>query len=98
MAETTALVSNVLAPVWVPIYAVPIVVALVWASYRTIARVFKWLTIVLGAYIITAFLTNVDWASAPERTIAPTIEWTPRYFAVLVAVFGTTMSPYLFFC
>jgi Mn2+/Fe2+ NRAMP family transporter len=97
MAETTALVTHVRASFFLPVYATLIVCALVWSSYRTIARIFKWLTLVLGAYVITAFLANVDWAEAFRSTLVPHIAWTPAYFSVLVAIFGTTMSPYLFF-
>jgi len=97
MAETTALVTHVPTTAWLPIYTVAIVAALVWTSYRTIARIFKWLTLVLGAYVITAFLTAVDWPTALRTTFVPRIAWTREYFSVLVAIFGTTISPYLFF-
>jgi Mn2+/Fe2+ NRAMP family transporter len=70
---------------------------LVWSSYRTIARVFKWLTLVLGAYVVTAFVAGVDWRLALHATLVPHVEWSRQFFAVLVAIFGTTISPYLFF-
>jgi len=69
----------------------------VWTSYRTIARIFKWLTLVLAAYVLAALFTRVDWHDALRSTIVPRIEWTRAYFALLAAVFGTTISPYLFF-
>jgi Mn2+/Fe2+ NRAMP family transporter len=97
MAETSALVTRVPTAVWLPLYAGLIGAALIWTSYRAIARIFKWLTLVLGAYVITAFLAGVDWGAALAHTFVPHIEWTNEYFAVLVAVFGTTISPYLFF-
>src|SRR5262249_8700331 len=55
MAGASALVTGVPAVAWVPIYALVLTTALIWTSYRTIARVFKWLTLVLGAYVLTAF-------------------------------------------
>src|SRR6185436_20872657 len=97
MAEATTLVTHVSALVWVPAYACAIVIALVWASYRAIARVFKWLTLVLGAYVLTAFFTTIDWPAALRMTVLPSVTWTRDYFSVLVAIFGTTISPYLFF-
>jgi NRAMP (natural resistance-associated macrophage protein)-like metal ion transporter len=97
MAEATAMVSGVPAAVWVPLYSVTIVVLLVWSSYRTIARVFKWLTLVLLAYVATAFVAHVDWRAALTATLVPRIELSRRFFAVLEAIFGTTISPYLFF-
>jgi NRAMP (natural resistance-associated macrophage protein)-like metal ion transporter len=97
MAEATTLVTGVPTVACVAIYAAIITAALVWTSYRTIARVFKWLTLVLGAYVITAFVVTVDWRLALRTTFVPHLELTRDFFAVLVAIFGTTISPYLFF-
>jgi Mn2+/Fe2+ NRAMP family transporter len=70
---------------------------LFWTSYRQIARIFKWLTLVLFAYVITAFLAHPDWVAVARATFIPHIEWTKSYLAVLVGILGTTISPYLFF-
>jgi Mn2+/Fe2+ NRAMP family transporter len=97
MADATRLVTGVPAAVWVPLYTGAIIAALAWSSYRTIARVFKWLTLVLLAYVATAFVAHVDWNAAVRATLFPHVEWSRRFFAVLEALFGTTISPYLFF-
>jgi NRAMP (natural resistance-associated macrophage protein)-like metal ion transporter len=97
MAEATALIIPVRAAIWVPVYVGAIITLLLWSSYRTMARVFKWLTLVLLAYVATAFVAHVDWATAIRMTLVPHVEWSRDFFAVLVAVFGTTISPYLFF-
>jgi len=97
MAEATALVTKLPGALFLPVYASVIIGALVWTSYRTIARMFKWLTLVLGAYVLTAFLTSVDWHTAFQMTLLPHLEFTRDFLAVLVGVFGTTISPYLFF-
>ena len=97
MAEAAAMVSGVPAAVWVPVFSVMIVALLGWSSYRTIARVFKWLTLVLLAYVATAFVAHVDWRAALMATLVPRVELSRRFFAVLEAIFGTTISPYLFF-
>ena len=81
----------------VPIYGVVIVGLLMWSTYRTIARVFKWLTLVLLAYVVTAFVADVDWQRAILATLVPHVEWSRSFFSVLVAILGTTISPYLFF-
>jgi Mn2+/Fe2+ NRAMP family transporter len=73
------------------------VALVVFASYRLVARVFKWLTLSLFAYVITAFLVHPAWKPIVLATFIPHIEWTKEYFAVLVGIFGTTISPYLFF-
>src|SRR5438128_1685389 len=97
MAEATTLVTGVSGFVWLPLYATMIVVLLVWSSYRTIARIFKWLTLVLGAYVLTAFSVPVDWRSALAATLVPRVQLSREFFSLLVAIFGTTISPYLFF-
>jgi Mn2+/Fe2+ NRAMP family transporter len=70
---------------------------LFWLSYRRIARIFKWLTLALFAYVIAAFLAHVDWGAALRSTVVPHIEWSREYLSVLVGILGTTISPYLFF-
>jgi NRAMP (natural resistance-associated macrophage protein)-like metal ion transporter len=97
MAEATMMVTGAPAAVMVPVFALTIVVLLVWSSYRTIARVFKWLTLVLLAYVVTAFVARVDWRLALRATLIPHVEWSRGFFSVLVAILGTTISPYLFF-
>jgi Mn2+/Fe2+ NRAMP family transporter len=64
---------------------------------RTIARIFKWFTVALLAYILAAFLAKPDWHAVFESTFIPRIQWSNAYLATLVAIFGTTISPYLFF-
>jgi NRAMP (natural resistance-associated macrophage protein)-like metal ion transporter len=97
MAESTALVSGVHRGVWLPLYAGVLTSALVWTSYRTIARLFKWLTLVLAAYILTALFIQVDWRVALISTVVPQVRFTREFLEVLVAILGTTISPYLFF-
>jgi Mn2+/Fe2+ NRAMP family transporter len=70
---------------------------MLWASYKTFARVFKWLTLVLFAYVLTSFYAHVDWRHALAATVVPHLEWSRGFLAVLMAILGTTISPYLFF-
>jgi NRAMP (natural resistance-associated macrophage protein)-like metal ion transporter len=97
MAEATQMVTGVSQFFWTPFYTILIVSLLFWLSYRHIARIFKWLTLVLFAYAITAFLAYADWSAVLRATFLPHIEWTRAFIAVLVAILGTTISPYLFF-
>ena len=97
MAEATMMVTGAPVALMVPVYGVVIVSLLMWSSYRSIARVFKWLTLVLLAYVLTAFVARVDWRLALHVTLIPHIEWSRAFFSVLVAILGTTISPYLFF-
>ena len=97
MAEATQMVTGAPIVLSVPVYGVVIVGLLMWSSYRTIARLFKWLTLVLLAYVLTAFVAHVDWRLALHMTLVPHVEWSRSFFSVLVAILGTTISPYLFF-
>jgi NRAMP (natural resistance-associated macrophage protein)-like metal ion transporter len=97
MAEVTAMVTGISPLVWTPLYAALIVGLLFALSYRQIVRVFKWLTIVLFAYVVTAFLSSADWRSVLANTFIPHIQLSEAYLSVLVGIFGAALSPYLFF-
>jgi len=97
MADAMQMVTRIRAYFWTPFFALSIAALLFWTSYRQIARIFKWLTLVLFAYVITAFLAHPDWVAVARATFIPHIEWTKSYLAVLVGILGTTISPYLFF-
>ena len=86
-------------PIWsmvVPIAAI-IVVIQVWGSYHLIVRIFKWLTLSLFAYVIAAFLAGPDWTAVLQATLIPKLHLDGQYLTTLVAILGTTISPYLFF-
>jgi Mn2+/Fe2+ NRAMP family transporter len=62
-----------------------------------ISRIFKWLTLTLFAYIAAAFLAKPHWREVLWGTLIPTIHLDNKYLMTLVAILGTTISPYLFF-
>jgi NRAMP (natural resistance-associated macrophage protein)-like metal ion transporter len=97
MAEATELVTGLDHHALIPSYGVVLVLLLFFSSYRHIARVFKWLTLVLFAYVGAGILAHPAWGTVLWATLIPHIEWSARYFSVLVGVLGTTISPYLFF-
>lgn len=97
MAEATSMVTGISHFIWTPIYAALVVSLLFWTSYSLIAKVFKWLTLILFAYIIAAFLAHPDWRAVLRSTFVPHIEWSSNYLAAFVGILGTTISPYLFF-
>lgn len=92
---------NLLLPVPATVFIIPVSVGIlalqVLGSYRVIARVFKWLTLALLAYVAAALFARPDWAAVLRGTLIPTIKLTPQYIGILVALLGTTISPYLFF-
>jgi NRAMP (natural resistance-associated macrophage protein)-like metal ion transporter len=97
MGDAMHMVTGTPAFWWTPFFAAVITAMLIGASYKWIVRIFKWLTLVLFAYVITAFLTHPHWGEVLRATFVPHIEWTSNYMSVLVGILGTTISPYLFF-
>jgi NRAMP (natural resistance-associated macrophage protein)-like metal ion transporter len=69
----------------------------VFIPYRRYVRILKWLTLALLAYVATAFVVHIPWSQVLVSALAPHLSWKPEYITTVVAVFGTTISPYLFF-
>lgn len=69
----------------------------IFLSYRTYAAVLKWTTLSLFAYIGVVAVANVPWAHALKSLVTPEFEWNSVYATGVVAILGTTISPYLFF-
>jgi NRAMP (natural resistance-associated macrophage protein)-like metal ion transporter len=92
---------NLLVPIPMTLLIVPIggvILALqIWGSYKLIERWFKWLTLGLLAYIGSALFAHPDWTDVLRGTFIPHLSLDPGYIATLVAIFGTTISPYMFF-
>jgi Mn2+/Fe2+ NRAMP family transporter len=97
MAEATAMITGVRAYYWTPLYAGLMICFPFFWSYRRIANTLKWLALALFAYVLAAFLARPNWAMVLRSTVLPHIELSGSYLATLVAIFGTTISPYLFF-
>ncbi|MDE3088488.1 MAG: divalent metal cation transporter, partial [Chloroflexota bacterium] len=92
---------NLLIPIPAVVWIVPIALTLVafqiFGSYRLIASIFKWLTLALLAYIGAAFFAKLDWGQVLRGTLIPNFSFDGKFLATLVAVLGTTISPYLYF-
>jgi NRAMP (natural resistance-associated macrophage protein)-like metal ion transporter len=69
----------------------------VFIPYARYVQVLKWLTMSLLAYVGVAFATHVDWPAALRGTLLPQMHWSRDYITTVVAILGTTISPYLFF-
>ncbi len=65
--------------------------------YHRYVSILKWLTLALLAYVGTVFVIKISWAQVLTQTLLPSFSWTPEFITTVVAVFGTTISPYLFF-
>ena len=66
-------------------------------SYERYASVLKWATLSLFAYVAVVVVAQVPWGEALTSLVVPRIEWTGAYATAVVAILGTTISPYLFF-
>ena len=89
---TGAPVRLVVAPL-----AVLVVGLLVLARYQLIVSVFKWLTVALFAYVITGLIAHPPAIDVLRHTFVPELRWDGGFIATVVAILGTTISPYLFF-
>ncbi len=92
---------NLLIPIPAIVLVVPIAVGIValqiWGSYSIIVRTFKWLTLTLFAYIVAAFLAKPHWGEVLKATFVPTLRFDNQYMTTLLAILGTTITPYMFF-
>jgi NRAMP (natural resistance-associated macrophage protein)-like metal ion transporter len=92
---------NLLIPVPIAALIVPIALIIlalqIWGSYRLIAKTFKWLTLALFAYIGSAFFAKPDAVQVLKATFIPRLSFDATFLSMLVAILGTTISPYLFF-
>jgi NRAMP (natural resistance-associated macrophage protein)-like metal ion transporter len=77
--------------------AVLILVMQLFVSYGTIFKIFKWLTLALFAYVITGFIVHPDLRALVVGSLVPQLQFNKDYITAVVAIFGTTISPYLFF-
>jgi len=97
MADATGMLSGLGAHWLVPPLGFVIALAAVRFRYEQIAGILKWLALVLFAYVITGFITKPDWALVARSTFSPTWPSDHEAWGTLVAILGTTISPYLFF-
>lgn len=100
--EGMGAVSHMLLP-GIPVFAFEILFTaiilfmVIMYPYQKIAAILKWLCLVLLLYLVIPHLVKVDWRSVLRHTLIPTIHWNKDYIEILVAILGTTISPYLFF-
>jgi NRAMP (natural resistance-associated macrophage protein)-like metal ion transporter len=78
-------------------FAVFIIAAEIFIPYRKYSRVLRYLTLSLFAYIITAIIVGGNWIQIATASFVPHIEFNSQFAMMFVAIFGTTISPYLFF-
>jgi NRAMP (natural resistance-associated macrophage protein)-like metal ion transporter len=82
---------------YVILFAAGCTILEIFSSYQRYVRILKWMTLSLFAYVATALIVEVPWGEVAYDTIVPQVSWQTDYIVVIVAVLGTTISPYLFF-
>ncbi len=97
MAAGAEMLTHIKRGYFVPVFAGVILLFLMFGSYAVLLRIFKWLTLILFAYVIAAFLAKPNWSDVLKGSLLPEITFSKDYLFTFVAILGTTISPYLFF-
>ena len=97
MADATKLLIGGHGIVYVVLFGVTSVLAQIFLDYQRYVSVLKWLTLSLFAYVGALAFAHISWGEALAGILLPRITWSGDYFTTIVAIFGTTISPYLFF-
>jgi Mn2+/Fe2+ NRAMP family transporter len=97
MGEVTAMVAGGYGAVYTLLFGIVCIVLEVVLSYPRYAAVLKWTTLSLFTYVGVVLVANVPWGTALSSLVIPRIELHAAYATAVVAIFGTTISPYLFF-
>ena len=97
MAAALALLLPGPVHLFVVLFGLASILAEVMVSYERYASILKWTTLSLFSYIAVVLVADVDWAKAVHGLVVPTFALDNDHTMALVAIFGTTISPYLFF-
>jgi len=97
MGAATHLLVAGSAQLYVVVFAVGCALLEVWSRYERYASILKWTSISLFAYVATALVVGVPWGRVAFSTLVPSFSWEKDYIVTVVAVLGTTITPYCFF-
>ena len=97
MADAAKLLIGGHGMLYVVAFGVISVTAEIFLDYKRYVSVLKWLTLSLFAYVGALAFAHISWSQALMGVVVPHITWSADYFTTIVAIFGTTISPYLFF-
>ena len=97
MADASEMLTHLNSHIWVIVFGVGISASTVYFRYVRIANTLKWLALFLFAYVLTAFLVHADWLQVLRDTFIPSLPHRKEEWGTVVAILGTTISPYLFF-
>ena len=97
MADAAEMLTRINSHIYVIVFGVGISVATIFFRYHQIAAILKWLALVLLAYVITGFVIGPNWRVIAHATFVPSWPRSHAEWSTLLAILGTTISPYLFF-
>jgi NRAMP (natural resistance-associated macrophage protein)-like metal ion transporter len=97
MADATRLVTGLPPIILLPAFALFCAITQIVMRYALYVALLKWLTLTLLAYVATLFIVRVPWSDALAGVLVPSFGWSRDSLMTIVAIFGTTISPYLFF-
>lgn len=97
MADAAQLLTGVNSHLWVVLFGIGIAVATIRLRYAALAHTLKWLALALFVYVAAAFHLRPNWREVAHATFVPSLPRDHAGWQTLVAILGTTISPYLFF-
>lgn len=95
-AVANMLVPSVNSNIFAAIFAILICLFMIFLPYRKLEKILKWSAFVLLVYLIVPFLVKQDWINILKSAVFPQIQFNKQFLTILVAILGTTISPYLF--
>ena len=96
-AVANLLFPNIHAGIFSVFFTALLLIFIIYLPYRKLAKLLKWFCIALFSYLIVPFLVDLDWKLVFTSAVHPQIRFEKSYLLILVAVLGTTISPYMFF-
>ncbi len=97
MAEAMRLLAPLPSWSYLVLFTAAIVLLEIFVKYRNYVNVLRWLTLALFSYVVASFFVSQQWSSVAVSTLVPRFAWSKETLMIIVAVLGTTISPYLFF-
>ncbi len=97
MSDAAEMLSGISSHIWVFVFGLGIAWATIKLRYFQIARVLKWLAVFLLSYVAVAIIVKPDWTEVLHDTFIPSFPSGKEEWSMIVAILGTTISPYLFF-
>lgn len=96
-AATNLIIPSVNKKIFAVIYSILIICLTIFLSFKKLIKYFKWLSLTLVFYVITAFFVSHNWFEIFKRIVSPQLSLNKETISIIIAIFGTTIAPYLFF-